>query len=46
MDKDAFVAVGANFVRQVIALDLRNMLTKYAIQKVVTALEKLCLPAA
>ena len=41
MYKDALAAVGANFDEQVVALDLRNMPTEEAMQKVAAAFEKL-----
>jgi hypothetical protein len=41
MYKDALAAVGADFDKQVIPLDLRNMPTEEAMQKVAAALGKL-----
>jgi uncharacterized protein YgbK (DUF1537 family) len=41
MYKDALAAVGADFDKQVIALDLRTMPTEEAMQKVTAAFEKL-----
>jgi len=41
MYKDALAAVGADFDKQVIALDLRNMPTEEAMKKVTEAFEKL-----
>jgi len=38
--KDALAAVGADFDKQVVALDLRNMPTEEAMQKVAAAFEK------
>lgn len=39
MFKDAFADAGADFEKQVIALDLRNMSTKDAMKKVVEAVD-------
>ncbi|MCL6431744.1 MAG: hypothetical protein K6V36_12945 [Anaerolineae bacterium] len=41
MYKDALAAVGADFDKQVIALDLRNIETPEAMRKVTEAFEKL-----
>ncbi len=45
MFKDAFAAKGLDFDRQVVSLDLRNMVTEEAMKKVAETVEKMVNPA-